>query len=627
MARRIRRTARSRPLRGMAHLPLAGAALALGAAALGPVGVGERQLVAASGSLTFTGFGVGGGSGASQFGEIGWASQGHATYQQILGTYYGGTTLGSAPDTAVRVWLTEATGQPVTLVDASGMVVGGTSVPANVPVTITDEGGTMVAQVGNSPSGCSSPSSWSTLLSVPGSVWISPPSLPPIGQEVSEPAQDALEWCSPNGTLAFRGQLQVLQDPQGQQVLVNQVGLESYVLGVVANEMPVSWATLGGGGPQGQDWGFQALEAQAVEARTYALAVGNQYGFASICDTPACQVYRGVNAWLPSFYRGLAEQAVADTAHQVLLTPQGSPAFTQYSASDGGYTAPGAFPAVADPYDAGCYGNICNPWNPWTQVVSLGSLAAAFPQVGTPTGLVVTARNGLGQDGGRVEAITVQGTAGSVGVSGMAFANALGLPSSWFVVSGPLAITNDAGGTTTPSPAPSPPPPTPAPVDTSGVEEVTPAGSVVATDGATSLGDVGTLGLTGLGGSHPLAAPVVGLTPTPDGKGYWLVAADGGVFTFGDAGFFGNTYTAGYSGLGGSHPLPAKAVALVATPDGKGYWIALANGQVLAFGDAPTLGSVPLDGSSVVGAKAYGDGVVVALANGAVNVLSASSAG
>jgi hypothetical protein len=37
-----------------------------------------------------------------------------------------------------------------------------------------------------------------------------------------------------------------------------------------------------------------------------------------------------------------------------------------------------------------------------------------------------------------------------------------------------------------------------------------------------------------------LNAPVVGMASTPDGKGYWLVAADGGVFTFGDAAFYGS---------------------------------------------------------------------------------------
>ncbi|ACU54658.1 SpoIID/LytB domain protein [Acidimicrobium ferrooxidans DSM 10331] len=642
---------------GGRRIPLAGAAIALGALVAAPAHAPAMTPTSTSGELTFTGFGVGGGSGASQFGEIGYASVGQDSYQAILAHFYGGTTLTTAADQAVRVWITEANGGPVVVFDPSGLSVGGVSVGANVPVELTDQGGTMVAAVGQAATGCGSPGGWSNLTSAPGSLWVSPPSLPPVGQQVDEPASSALVWCGPGGSeRSYRGQLEVLQDGSGQMVLVNELGLESYVLGVVANEMPASWGLLGASGPQGEPWGFQALEAQAVEARTYALAVGNGYGFATICDTSACQVYGGVNNGLSAPYRPLVEQAVADTAHEVLVTASGAPAFTQYSASDGGYTAPGTFPAVPDPYDAGCYGNICNPWNPWTQSVSLASVEAAFPSIGTPTGLAVDARNGLGNDGGRVTSITVSGTNGSVTVSGATFAGALGLPSAWFVASGPIAISNDASAS---APAPPPTPPE-SPSLGNGVLETTPAGTVVAADGATSLGDTATLGITGLGGSHPLAAPVVGITrdpsgqgywlvaadggvfgfgdapffgntytlgitglggshplaapvvglsPTPDGQGYWLVAADGGVFSFGDAGFYGNTYTRGFTGLGGAHPLPARVVALVPTPDGKGYWLALANGTVLAFGDATNLGGLPAaPASPIVAMLATPDG-------------------
>ncbi|WP_369085152.1 hypothetical protein, partial [Ferrimicrobium acidiphilum] len=67
-------------------------------------------------------------------------------------------------------------------------------------------------------------------------------------------------------------------------------------------------------------------------------------------------------------------------------------------------------------------------------------------------------------------------------------------------------------------------------------------------------GSTYTYGLTGLTGSHPLNAPIVGGVATPDGKGYWLIAKDGGVFDFGDAHFYGSTYTYGLTGLTGSHP-------------------------------------------------------------------------
>ena len=83
-------------------------------------------------------------------------------------------------------------------------------------------------------------------------------------------------------------------------------------------------------------------------------------------------------------------------------------------------------------------------------------------------------------------------------------------------------------------------------------------------------------------GSHPLNRPVVGMESTPDGRGYWLVASDGGIFSFGDAGFFGST---------GGHPLNRPVVGMVATSDGRGYWLVASDGGVFAFGDARFYGS------------------------------------
>ena len=96
---------------------------------------------------------------------------------------------------------------------------------------------------------------------------------------------------------------------------------------------------------------------------------------------------------------------------------------------------------------------------------------------------------------------------------------------------------------------------------------------------------------------------VVGATGTPDGAGYWLVGADGGVYAFGDARYFGSV-----PGLGITTD---DVVALVATPDGAGYWLVGADGGVYAFGDARYFGSLPALHSSVddiVGATASPDG-------------------
>jgi hypothetical protein len=77
----------------------------------------------------------------------------------------------------------------------------------------------------------------------------------------------------------------------------------------------------------------------------------------------------------------------------------------------------------------------------------------------------------------------------------------------------------------------------------------------------------------------------VAIAPTPDGKGYWEVGVDGGVFTFGDAQFYGS--------LPGEGVSVSDIVAMAATPDGKGYWLLGSDGGVFSFGDAAFYGSVP----------------------------------
>jgi hypothetical protein len=84
-------------------------------------------------------------------------------------------------------------------------------------------------------------------------------------------------------------------------------------------------------------------------------------------------------------------------------------------------------------------------------------------------------------------------------------------------------------------------------------------------------------------GGHPLNRPVVAMAATPDAGGYWLVGADGGVFTFGDAHFYGSM---------GGQPLNSPVVGIVPTHDGSGYWLVAADGGVFAFGDAPFYGSM-----------------------------------
>ncbi|MGH2707889.1 MAG: SpoIID/LytB domain-containing protein, partial [Actinomycetota bacterium] len=75
-----------------------------------------------------------------------------------------------------------------------------------------------------------------------------------------------------------------------------------------------------------------------------------------------------------------------------------------------------------------------NPNHRWRASVPVSSVEAAFPQIGTFQALVVLERNGLGDWGGRVTRVRVDGTAGSVEVTGVEMRRRLGLKSDWFRV-------------------------------------------------------------------------------------------------------------------------------------------------------------------------------------------------
>jgi predicted RNA-binding protein with TRAM domain len=101
-------------------------------------------------------------------------------------------------------------------------------------------------------------------------------------------------------------------------------------------------------------------------------------------------------------------------------------------------------------------------------------------------------------------------------------------------------------------------------------------------------------------GSKRLNAPIVEMATTPDGRGYWLFAADGGVFTFGNAHFYGST--------GGQH-LAHPVVAMLPTLSGHGYWLVTADGRAITFGDATNIGSVTsLHRTDIVGLVSTGAG-------------------
>ena len=103
---------------------------------------------------------------------------------------------------------------------------------------------------------------------------------------------------------------------------------------------------------------------------------------------------------------------------------------------------------------------------------------------------------------------------------------------------------------------------------------------LVASDGGIfSYGDATFYGSTG---ALTLNKPIVGMASTPDGKGYWLVASDGGIFSYGDATFYGST---------GALTLNKPIVGMASTPDGKGYWLVASDGGIFSYGDATFYGS------------------------------------
>ncbi len=183
-------------------------------------------------------------------------------------------------------------------------------------------------------------------------------------------------------------------------------------------------------------------------------------------------------------------------------------------------------------------------------------------------------------------------------------------------------------------------------------------GGVFSFGNALFHGSIPGLGLNpaGSGLPHSLNAPIVGMVPTADGGGYFMVASDGGVFAFGDAKFEGSCYSIGgcagaavavmpdatgggywlvtQSGdvytfgdapyRGGPGNVGSPVTSAVRTPDGQGYWILVANGTVYPYGDAQNYGSPQgqfggFDPATAVFSTADGEGYWVAAADGSVH--------
>ncbi|MGH8975028.1 MAG: peptidoglycan recognition protein family protein, partial [Acidimicrobiia bacterium] len=146
------------------------------------------------------------------------------------------------------------------------------------------------------------------------------------------------------------------------------------------------------------------------------------------------------------------------------------------------------------------------------------------------------------------------------------------------------------------------------------------AGEVVA------FGDAAFLGATAPpahpGPTPPRAVEIAGLAPTPTGQGYWLAAADGRVFAFGDALPRGTTPGRAVVSAAGAVQPVAPIVAIAAHPDGRGYWLLGADGGVFAV-DTSFYGSLaeraPPTEAVELRTTATGEGYYVAGADGSVS--------
>jgi len=135
---------------------------------------------------------------------------------------------------------------------------------------------------------------------------------------------------------------------------------------------------------------------------------------------------------------------------------------------------------------------------------------------------------------------------------------------------------------------------------------------LVAADGG--IFDYGDAGFYGSAGSIRLNKPVVGMSVSADGGGYTLVATDGGVFTYGDAQFYGSIPGV----LAPGHQLNKPIEGIVTTPDGGGYWMVASDGGIFTFGDAPFLGSTGSQqlASPIAGMFANGSGYTLVAQDG-----------
>ena len=398
----------TRTARVLGVLALAAAVVPQQAMAAGRTAHAERLPVPDHATITLHGRGYGHGHGLSQYGAEGAARQGLSA-RQIVHFYYPHTKAGTARS-MVRVLITADTDDDTTVVAEPGISVRDLGARTTTPLPTTGDAAaaTRWRLSANPDSGTDV-----SYLTDSWHVWTT------LTGDGELQRKGGLSLVVGSGTVDYRGSLQSRTPAgakPGQRVTVNRVSMDSYVRAVVPREMPASWHPA-------------ALKAQAIAARTYASyeVEHSTNPLYQLCDTSLCQVYGGRSAEVAS-----TDKAVAATARQI-RTFHGDAAFTQFSASDGGWTSDGGEPylvAQKDPYD-GWSGNQVSPW---TTRIKATTIEKKWPKLGRLRSISVDQRDGHGQWGGRVLQLTLGGSRRNLIISGDAFRITLGLRSTWFDV-------------------------------------------------------------------------------------------------------------------------------------------------------------------------------------------------
>lgn len=387
--------------------PLAALAVVV---AIGAAGATTKTSHAAD-DFVFTGRGFGHGVGMSQYGAYGRAQAGWSA-ARILGHYYPGTTLQAVPGRTIRVLLSpghrhlyasssgtwQAVGRPV---GGGGARIALT--PGRSHRLTLDDGDRVVVSEGSR-----------RLATFRGTVRLE-----------STVRGGAVAWGPqrPDGARRYRGALRIAAH-RGSLEVVNTVDLEDYLRGVVPREMPPSWA----------DRGATALVAQAVAARSYALATLRRGERFNVYDDTRSQVYGGVAA-----EDARTNRAIAQTRNTV-LTHDGTVITAYFFSTSGGRTedVQNAWPgsdarpylvSVADPFDR------ISPYHSWPSPVRVSpARLGTLLRVGAPVARFEIIERGQSP---RVKRVRVTTTKGRVAeLSGADVRARLGLRDTWFSVTG-----------------------------------------------------------------------------------------------------------------------------------------------------------------------------------------------